>query len=220
MSEENKDETIKLNAAARDVVAERLRQIRGEGYTTQRDDRYINNELADAASVYARLAGRPGQLSTDWPFDGATLKLTFDRRRDLVKAAALLLAEIERIDRQALIQPLPVARDSDGKWTHPGLPSGMLYSWSFENTQAWFEAQQLERCWTAQADEVSAEQRDKWVKKGDFNAASWEPTKPFGNGWFMLSLHNSENGPVCWWARRMVESCHGSEPEPQRIGDD
>ena len=87
-------------AAARDVLAERRRQIEAEGWTPERDDLYKNGELSDAAASYALNAGVPMRNLRPpyWPWDSSWWKPSTPRR-DLVKAAALILAEIERLDR-------------------------------------------------------------------------------------------------------------------------
>ncbi|GAN55214.1 hypothetical protein [Tanticharoenia sakaeratensis] len=96
-------------AAWSDVRAERERQKMAEGWTEAHDDQYSLGELASAASAYAYsasatpseaniLGGVPPVL---WPWDRTWWKPTTPRR-DLIKAAALILAEIERIDRAAL----------------------------------------------------------------------------------------------------------------------
>lgn len=90
--------------ALRDVAAERRRQIEIEGWTPYYDDAHTDGELATAAACYAhhdpvfkRAAGK--WIPADWPWS-ATWWNPKDRRRDLVRAAALLLAEIERLDRR------------------------------------------------------------------------------------------------------------------------
>lgn len=94
-------EARKLTAAAKDVLAERLRQMSAEGWTPERDDTYHDSELADAAACYALHAHNQGfPTPAHWPWDRAWWKQT-NPRRDLVKAGALILAEIERIDRAA-----------------------------------------------------------------------------------------------------------------------
>jgi hypothetical protein len=103
-----------VEAAARDVLAERERQKTQEGWTPEHDDGHTKGELAKAAACYAygntqlrssaRLSSQslPVTLvSTLWPWGRQWWKPT-DRRRDLVKAGALILAEIERLDRAAL----------------------------------------------------------------------------------------------------------------------
>lgn len=105
-------------AAARDVLAERERQKAIEGWTPEHDDEHANDQMALAAVCYAdpcpQLMWRQFQLSRNplqsfkvpklWPWDPEWWKPK-DRRRNLVRAAALLLAEIERLDRSAVARP-------------------------------------------------------------------------------------------------------------------
>lgn len=77
------------------IAAERQRQIEVEGWTPEHDDDHNNGELADAAACYAR--GRC--MSSVWPWDDNWWKPGSGRRRQLVKAGALIVAEIERLDR-------------------------------------------------------------------------------------------------------------------------
>lgn len=93
-----------FNPAILDVIAERQRQKAVEGWTSEHDDAYQNSELADAAACYAINAHNQG-LSTPahWPWAPDWWKQS-GPRRDLVKAGALILAEIERIDRQESAQ--------------------------------------------------------------------------------------------------------------------
>jgi len=112
-------------SAIEDIAAERNRQIEAEGWTPEHDDAHQFGELARAGAQYAILAAWPDQaersvMSGDnghavpfdathlhgrretmiWPWDAEWLKPTTPRR-DLVKAGALIVAEIERIDRAA-----------------------------------------------------------------------------------------------------------------------
>ena len=91
--------------AVRDVIAERRRQIEAEGWSPSHDDEHEGCELAMAAACYAGNAGGyswmdgwPGENL--WPWSRDHWKPS-TARRDLVKAAALILAEIERLDRAA-----------------------------------------------------------------------------------------------------------------------
>ncbi|MDG3063266.1 hypothetical protein ACFQ4M_15880 [Thauera mechernichensis] len=87
--------------AARDVLAERRRQIEVEGWTPEHDDEHGAGEMAAAAACYAlNAAGCGCEVARNWPWDGSWWKPS-TARRDLVKAAALILAEIERLDRAA-----------------------------------------------------------------------------------------------------------------------
>ncbi|MFG9975659.1 hypothetical protein ACG3QR_28225 [Pseudomonas aeruginosa] len=99
-----------------DVQAERRRQITAEGWTPEHDDAHSHGEMARAAACYA-LAGSSAPndgtaallVSLAWPWDEQWWKPT-SARRDLVKACALALAEIERLDRAGISQnPQPGA---------------------------------------------------------------------------------------------------------------
>ncbi|PKP85837.1 MAG: hypothetical protein CVT80_00415 [Alphaproteobacteria bacterium HGW-Alphaproteobacteria-2] len=87
-----------------DAYAERRRQIEAEYCTPQLDDEWEERELADMAACYILHAGddHAPPLPHLWPetVDAAWWKPSTERR-DLVKAAALILAEIERLDRAA-----------------------------------------------------------------------------------------------------------------------
>lgn len=102
---------VDISQAFKDVFLERERQVNLEGFSAERDDLYQRFELAKAGATYATHATlldrtrsshlKRGYAPGTWPWASAWWKPA-DRRRDLVKAAALLLAEIERLDRQAV----------------------------------------------------------------------------------------------------------------------
>ena len=91
--------------AAQDVLAERRRQIEAEGWRPEHDDLHDDNEMAAAAACYAVAGCNPDPFKVNppamWPWDWAFWKPA-SQRRNLVKAGALILAEIERLDRAAL----------------------------------------------------------------------------------------------------------------------
>lgn len=92
-----------MSAAIEDIAAERKRQIEVEGWTPEHDDENVKRELARAAGCYVWVASLsvpwPHHLVPDhWPWLKKYWKPK-DPRRNLVKAAALIVAEIERLDR-------------------------------------------------------------------------------------------------------------------------
>lgn len=91
----------KVTLAARDVLMERVRQVTAEGWTPEHDDSHTDGQLALAASAYAMPNAVDGYTPRQWPWSFAWWKPSTPRR-NLVKAAALILAEIERLDRAAL----------------------------------------------------------------------------------------------------------------------
>lgn len=93
----------------KEIADERERQVWGEGYSLEFDERYDAGELAKAASLYAAWS-RPGSFeqarrfaeAKSAPIECPWLPRYFkpsSPRRMLVKAAALIIAEIERLDR-------------------------------------------------------------------------------------------------------------------------
>ena len=88
-----------------EIAAERTRQVEVEGWSHKHDDAHTKGEMADAAACY--LIHRPfsnhTRISTTrvfWPWAAEWWKPK-DRRQDLVRAGALIVAEIERLDRKA-----------------------------------------------------------------------------------------------------------------------
>ena len=112
----------RFTPAAIDVLLERLRQVEKEGWTPEHDDEHNGGELSAAGAAYALHAadhlhpysqGDGGnEAPIFWPWRGEVCgrgegpMVTEPAwwkpgapRRDLVKAGALILAEIERLDR-------------------------------------------------------------------------------------------------------------------------
>ncbi|GGL91391.1 hypothetical protein GCM10011534_11940 [Pseudooceanicola nanhaiensis] len=91
------------------IAAERARQVEEEGWTPDHDDEHTDGALAKAAGCYAWAAAQsdglrgvfvtpPPTWPEDWSVEWWKLK---DRRTDLVRAGALIAAEIDRLDRAA-----------------------------------------------------------------------------------------------------------------------
>ncbi|MCM4583816.1 hypothetical protein MMO12_31780, partial [Escherichia coli] len=40
----------------------------------------------------------------------------------------------------------------------------------------------------------------------DADISAWEPERPEGDGWFIGSIHDTEDGPVCVWLRNKAEA--------------
>lgn len=93
---------MELTRAERDVLAERQRQVESEGWSSGHDDEYEVGTLASAAINYATpLSAEKGVNQRPvfyWPWDLSWWKPS-SYRRNLIKAASLILAEIERLDR-------------------------------------------------------------------------------------------------------------------------
>lgn len=101
-----------LTDALCDVIAERQRQISVKGWTPEHDDTYIGCELAAAAISYIEPVEAENYWPADW-HDGSFRPS--DYRRNLVKATALLLAELERLDRISATSALSEVPDGEAR---------------------------------------------------------------------------------------------------------
>lgn len=101
------------------IAAERQRQIDTEGWTAEHDDAHEGEELLRAADCYIVAASVPGFLNSaglkanekffermlntppdGWPWGPESWKPSEDPMRNLVKAGALIAAEIDRLQRR------------------------------------------------------------------------------------------------------------------------
>lgn len=104
----------------REIAAERCRQVVSEGWTQKHDDGHTDGSLAQAAGVYALAAGgADATVGRFWPksWHQRWFKPK-SRRRDLIRAAALIVAEIERLDRAAAAASNPSDQRADQETSH------------------------------------------------------------------------------------------------------
>jgi len=98
----------KMSAGAADVLFERDRQQEQERFSPEHDDQHRDRSLAYAASAYLGPVWRDGDKSgppVQWGWGAEWWKPGGDdagsERRRAVKGAALAIAEIDRLDRDA-----------------------------------------------------------------------------------------------------------------------
>lgn len=87
------------------IRAERERQISGEGWGPEHDDGHRLGELLDAGLSYIHAAINVNHPSNqkpppEWPWEDGWWKPDADPVRNLVKAGALIAAEIDRLNRE------------------------------------------------------------------------------------------------------------------------
>lgn len=101
------------------------------------------------------------------------------------------------------ITAAPVERDNCGFWTHPDYfepangnefgVEGEFDAWKALNRVVgrlkWMEC------------EDNAEELQAAYDAGNCDLSMWQPNPPAGDGWFLASIHDSEDGPVCYWLR-------------------
>lgn len=123
-----------LSQAAQDLLAERQRQVEVEGWTPEHDDQHGDGSMSMAAACYALVGtavhrAKTFEPQTLWAWTGwaPSWFKPRDRRANLIRAGALILAELERLDREkARTRP-----DGHPAWlcescTSPGYCAGSL----------------------------------------------------------------------------------------------
>lgn len=88
------------------IAAERKRQVDVEGWTPEHDDRHRDHEMLAAAYSYIRKAWASPRVEmrvppSSWPWEASWWKPSADPIRNLIKAGALIAAEIDRLQRAA-----------------------------------------------------------------------------------------------------------------------
>ncbi len=81
------------------IAAERQRQMSVEGWDVYHDDTHRNGEMARAAAKYALTHTRVSERAIRWPWSLEWWKPK-DPIRNLVRAGALIAAEIDRLQRR------------------------------------------------------------------------------------------------------------------------
>lgn len=113
----------------------------------------------------------------------------------------------------AQIEPVEVVRDAEGWWFHPQY----LAEPEFEDVE-YIPREQFEQYIAARGIEVTFtsmegdndEEFERYCETGDADCSRWTPTPPPGDGWFILSIHDTEDGPVCVWGRKVAPA--GAQP--------
>ncbi|HCF7935640.1 TPA: hypothetical protein NIU63_005267 [Klebsiella michiganensis] len=102
------------------------------------------------------------------------------------------------------ITALPVARDPEyGFWTHPvfdelcgereGVPAAEFNEWldanCLDHQITYLDSSDDDMAW------------DEYFNGDSGTFTKWMPETPHGEGWFIASIHDTEDGPVCVWLR-------------------
>jgi len=97
----------------------------------------------------------------------------------------------------APIQPCEVVRNSYGMFTHPDFPA--WHEGTHRDTVAdWFTFNKGTRH-VVHFDDTAPDLLFKaWLHNGGCDLSKWEPSCAANNS-FLLSIHDTENGPVAWF---------------------
>ncbi len=96
-----------------------------------------------------------------------------------------------------------VERDALGFWTHPDFfepANGNEFGVEGE-FDAWKAFNRVTGAISWMECEENTEELQAAYDAGDCDISMWQPTPPAGEGWFLASIHEAEDGPICYWLR-------------------
>lgn len=101
--------------------------------------------------------------------------------------------------------PKPVVRDKNGYWTHPECATFFKIA-DFSEFKKWLNENMLQSnvCMLQDYDHPA---NDRY-QAGNPNISDWNPPMPAGDSWFIGSIHDTEDGPVCIWLRSKISQYH------------
>ena len=97
------------------------------------------------------------------------------------------------------IGPVPVERDENGFWDHPGIPWDEVP----EDTSVlpFLEKWGYKGCFAQLEFDAPAEIADRYFDSGDADCSFWNPTPPDGDGWFLAAIYDTEEGPCAMFLK-------------------
>ena len=119
-----------------------------------------------------------------------------------MKADQLVALHRSKGKNKAFLQPVEPTRDHLGYWTHPDYPSTdagpteeSFSEWlrlvGHASTMVWLDS------------DLGARTVAHSYLHGDGDISSWVPRSPaVGEGWFIGSIRDTEDGPVCVWLHK------------------
>lgn len=164
---------------------------------TPATDAYLNAVRAEGVELFATFQKK---MAAQHDADNRTVWA--DERRISAEQATGFAAQLRagnagQDDVKKTINALPVERNQHGYWSHPDylmFCDGREFISTTEFDQ-WASEHGLHWC---------VEYRDEEELEPNvdgYDLSTWQPKAPDGEGWFVGSIHDTEDGAVCIWLR-------------------
>lgn len=156
------------------------------------------NDQGEEDSLWMSPADIRGNILDHGPHYGLLVAASYYH----MKADQLVALHRSKGKNKTFLQPAEAARTHLGHWTHPdypltedGVEEGDFSDWlqliGHASSTCWME------------NDIGAAAVTERYMNGDGDISAWEPSKPAGDGWFIGSIHDTEDGPLCVWLRKL-----------------
>ncbi|EKS9798264.1 MULTISPECIES: hypothetical protein [Burkholderia] len=99
--------------------------------------------------------------------------------------------------RRAILTPREIMRDEDGMLSNPAVP----YLDEDVNYETFFAAFGIEAAFIHMENDVDCDTYDQYFASNSANCSFWMPSAPAGDGWLLLEIYDTEDGPVALYVR-------------------
>ncbi|KVG03164.1 hypothetical protein WJ21_04560 [Burkholderia vietnamiensis] len=99
--------------------------------------------------------------------------------------------------RRAILTPRAIVRDQDGMLSHPAVP----YLDEDVNYETFFAAFGIDAAFIHMENDVDCDTYDQSFASNSANCSFWTPSAPAGDGWMLLEIYDTEDGPVALFVR-------------------
>ncbi|ERJ35899.1 hypothetical protein L810_1156 [Burkholderia sp. AU4i] len=99
--------------------------------------------------------------------------------------------------RRAILTPRAIVRDQDGMLSHPAVP----YLDEDVNYETFFAAFGIEAAFIHMENDVDGDTYDRYFASNNANCSFWTPSAPTGDGWLLIEIYDTEDGPVALYVR-------------------
>lgn len=106
------------------------------------------------------------------------------------------------------LKPVEVVRDQYGFWTHPVLSEYIKTILGNPEYLTEDQLDELKNYFNIEVHEIDMDVdapkeiiERYWDKNEKKATKDWVPSRPDGEGWFLVCIHSTNDGCVAWWAR-------------------
>lgn len=99
--------------------------------------------------------------------------------------------------RRSILTSREIVRDQNGMLSHPAVP----YLDEDVNYETFFAAFGIEATFIHMKDDVDCDTYDRYFASNSPDCCTWTPSSPQGDGWMLLEIYDTEDGPVALYVR-------------------